>query len=208
MRTVVGLDFDNTLVCYDGLFHTLAAERALLARTIAGDKRSVRDYLRAAGREDAWTELQGVAYGERIGDAEPYPGVREFLARCARRGVDAFVVSHKTERPYAGGDVDLRGAARRWLGDKGFFDAGGALAPERVYFEATRDDKISRIRALGCSHFVDDLADFLAEPALPAGLVRILFDPDGGGDEGAQRDASCLRARSWAEVETLVLGAR
>lgn len=203
---IVGVDFDNTLACYDRLFHSLASERSLLAGIVAPDKRSVRDHLRAAGREQAWTALQAVAYGERIGEAEPFAGARSFFAACAQRGVETFVISHKTQRAYAGGEHDLRDAARRWLEHNGFFDTGGALTPERVYFEATRSQKIARIAALRCTHFVDDLAEFFDELALPRALGRILFEPNPGATTAAP--SGCARARSWEEVASLVLGPR
>ena len=212
-HAVVGIDFDNTVVCYDQLFHRLAVERSLLSRDVAPAKRAVRDHLRAAGCEDRWTELQALAYGERIREASAFPGVHDFVRVCAARGVALFVVSHKTARAYAGGDVDLREAARGWLGEQGFF-AAGALRPADVYFEGTREQKIARIEQLGCTHFVDDLAEFLAEPALPPDLVRILFAPEVAGDgrDGPapctrDGDAAWLRARSWPEVAAIVLGA-
>ena len=33
---LVGLDFDNTIVCYDGLFHWLAAERSFVPPPSSG----------------------------------------------------------------------------------------------------------------------------------------------------------------------------
>jgi hypothetical protein len=204
--TVVGIDFDNTVVCYDELFHRLAVERSLLGRVVAPVKRAVRDHLRAAGREECWTELQAVAYGERIREARAFPGVQHFVRACGERGIALSVVSHKTERAYAGGDVDLRAAARTWLDEQGFF-AAGALGREDVYFEATREGKIARVAALGCTHFVDDLPEFLSEPALPRDLVRILFAPDAAGepaDARANGSVPWQRARSWADVASIV----
>ena len=227
-RVVIGIDFDNTLVCYDDVFRRLAAERALAAPPPGSSKRSIRDGLRAAGREHAWTELQALAYGTRIGEAAAFPGAQEFVDRCGRAGIDVYVISHKTELPYAGGDVNLRAAARGWLAANGFFAGAGGLTPERVYFEGTREEKIGRIERLGCTHFIDDLAEFLAEPALRRDLVRILFEPGGACDEdddaelhdgSATRPAAgptadnadderapWLRARSWDDVSMVVFG--
>ena len=74
----VGVDFDNTLVCYDSLFVRAAADRGWLADEASADKTAVRDCLRGLGREDDWTELQGEVYGRRILEAAP-PPVREQL---------------------------------------------------------------------------------------------------------------------------------
>ena len=54
----IGVDFDNTIACYDGVFHAAALERGLIPASVATDKTSVRDYLRALGRDAAFTELQ------------------------------------------------------------------------------------------------------------------------------------------------------
>ena len=110
----IGIDFDNTIVCYDGLFHRLARERNLIGPDVRPLKGEVRDYLRRIGREDAWTELQGYAYGCRLVEAEPFPGAREFLARCRQQGIECLIISHKTRRPFAGpapGTGRLRAAA-------------------------------------------------------------------------------------------------
>ena len=42
----IGIDFDNTLIDYDGVFVAAARERGLIGREIAGSKRAVRDAIR------------------------------------------------------------------------------------------------------------------------------------------------------------------
>ncbi len=198
----IGVDFDNTIVSYEGVFHRVARERGMIPAGTATGKDAVRDYLRAAGREAEWTELQGHVYGERMAAAKPYPGVFDFFRRCGAGGVEVFVISHKTPRPYAGAAHDLPAAARAWMEAEGFF------APERlgldrarVYFEPTKDSKLARIADLGCTHFIDDLPEFLAEPKFPKDVVRILFDPT---DAHPSRDFP--RVRSWPEFATLIFG--
>ena len=128
---VIGVDFDNTIVCYDRLFHHVAVEKSLVPATVPADKESVRNYLREQDREDDWTELQGLVYGVRIREAEPFPGVREFFAECRRRGIPVYVVSHKTRLPVRGPQVDLHEAARGWLECQGFHDRRGGRAADR-----------------------------------------------------------------------------
>ena len=48
---IVGVDFDNTIVAYDALFHRVASERGLIPATVAATKIAVRDALRASGQE-------------------------------------------------------------------------------------------------------------------------------------------------------------
>jgi FMN phosphatase YigB (HAD superfamily) len=194
---LVGLDFDNTIVCYDRLFHRLARERGLLPDGVAETKGAVRDYLRSVGREDDWTEMQGVGYGPRISDAEPFPGVKEFLRSCKQTGVKVAVVSHKTKHPYRGEKHDLHAAAHAFLQAHGFYattDTG--LSPDAVFLELTLQAKLARIGTLGCDVFVDDLPELLGEPAFPAGTRKVLFDPAG---TNADR-ADYARVRSWAEI--------
>ena len=175
---MLGVDFDNTLVCYDRLFHQLALELAWIPVTLQADKESVRDYLRAAGREDQWTELQGWAYGPRIGEAVPFPGAGEFFRRCRKEGIPVCVVSHKTRLPVRGPQVDLQQAARGWLAGHGFHDPQGIGLPvEQVFFERTKAEKLQRIAAQRCTHFLDDLPEFLQDRDFPQGVERILFDP-------------------------------
>lgn len=175
---VIGVDFDNTIVCYDRLFHRLAVEQSLIPAAVPADKESVRNYLRGQGREDDWTELQGLVYGVRIREAEPFPGVCEFFLECRRRGIPVYVISHKTRWPVRGPRVDLHQAARGWLETQGFHEAAGiGLPAERVFFEETKQAKLQRIRDVGCSHYLDDLPEFLLDPGFPSEVERVLFDP-------------------------------
>ena len=43
---VIGIDFDNTIVSYDDLFHRLATERGLIPAAFPSRKTSMRDFLR------------------------------------------------------------------------------------------------------------------------------------------------------------------
>lgn len=200
---VIGLDFDNTIVSYDGVFHRAARREGLIPAGVAEDKASVRDYLRKIDREDDWTRLQGRVYGTDILEAQPFPGIHEFLALCLSQGVRVHIVSHKTRAPILGEPVDLHAAAEGWLRANGLLDAPRTgIGREHAYFELTKDAKIQRIADLGCTHFVDDLPEFLLEPAFPTTTNRILFDPTGGHGE-----LPPLRsARTWADVGKLIFG--
>ena len=55
----LGVDFDNTIVCYDALFHKVARERNLIPSDVPVNKSDVRNHLRRVGNEDAWTAMQG-----------------------------------------------------------------------------------------------------------------------------------------------------
>ena len=198
---LIGLDLDNTIICYDGLFHREAVSRGWIDPSTQADKESVRAALCRAGREDDWTALQGYIYGPGLAAATPYPGVREFLAQCRESEVEVAIISHKTRFPYAGPRHDLREAARNWLtSNRIFVDSPKDATDRHVYFETTREDKFARIAALGCRWFVDDLPGFLADPQFPGHVGRILFDPLDRHTDGE----GLFRARSWSGVSDLV----
>lgn len=195
----IGVDFDNTLADYDRVFGELALANGYLDRLPVGGKRGVREAVRRLADGDRlWQQLQAVAYGPEMDGAEPFEGAGEALAGWARAGVEIHIVSHKTR--FASGDesgVDLRQAALRWLDRKGFFASPGpALAPERIHFNDTRGDKLSRIQALGLAVFIDDLEEVFAEPGFPNGVERILFDPHGA----AAGDGVDLRLCHWRDI--------
>jgi hypothetical protein len=198
---LVGVDFDNTIVCYDELFHRVAVEQGLIPAEVPASKGQVRDYLRRCDREDVWTELQGYVYGARMAEAHAFPGMLEFFTRCKQQGIAVCIISHKTRHPFQGPVYDLHRAAYEWLEEQGFYDPSRiGLRPDQVYFELTKQGKLERIARAGCSHFIDDLPEFLAEPEFPAGIERILFDPNANHPTGN----GFLRAASWAEIEKLI----
>ena len=175
---LIGVDLDNTIVCYDEVFHTAAVERGLIPLDVPVGKQHVRDHLRANGKEDAWTELQGHVYGEWIDRAPPFPHVLDFFKACRAADMSVCIVSHRTRQPHRGPQVDLHRAARGWLMNHGFEDpAQITMGPERTHFVQSRAEKIRKIAGLGCTHFIDDLPEFLLEPLFPESVSRILFDP-------------------------------
>lgn len=199
---LIGVDFDNTIVCYDHLLHGFAVERGWIPQDVAATKHAVREHLRSSGDEDRWTELQGFVYGKLILQATPFPGVLEFFRACRGRRVEVAIISHRTRLPFRGPQLNLHEAARNWLETHGFFDADGiGLNEDRVFFEETWEQKLSRIASAGCSHFIDDLPEFLDQPMFPADVQRTLFDPHGGhvGPLGFGR------VGSWLEIAELLL---
>lgn len=202
---MIGVDFDNTIVCYDEVFRRIAVEEGMVPAGIGTSKGAVRDHLRSIGREDDWTALQGLVYGARIDDAPAFPGVLDFFRACVEAKVPVCIVSHKTQHPFLGPPYDLHAAARGWLERQGFFDAQRiGLSRSQVFFELTKADKLARIGAAGCTLFIDDLPEFLAEPAFPTGVERVLFDPNlrHTGDTGFRR------AECWSTLTGELLGSQ
>jgi hypothetical protein len=137
-------------------------------------------------------------------DAALFPGVASFFADCRPNGIPIAIVSHRTRFPYLGERHDLHAAARDFLARHGFHnEAGIGLPVDRVFFEETKEGKFARIAAIGCTTFIDDLPELLADPRFPSGVRRILFDPSRLHEPPLGVEA----AASWADVERLLGGA-
>lgn len=177
---LIGLDFDNTVAGYDHVFTAAAEREGLVEPGSTRNKIEVREALRKLDDgEREWMRLQGRVYGVYMEEAEIIDGVGDFLSTCRESGVSVCIVSHKTEFGHFDPDrVNLRKAARNWMKNNRFFDPEGFAIDERsVYFESTRQKKIERIRALDCTHFVDDLEEVFKEPSFPDTTKRYLFAP-------------------------------
>ena len=163
----IGVDLDNTIACYDRLLHTLAVARGLADDGVPATKLAVRDHLRRCGRDDAWTALQGEAYGVRMGDAVAFPGCSEALAALREQGAELFLVSHRTRAPYAGPPADLHQEARNWLERHGLWGDGLPFGSRHVFLETTRAEKCHRMESLRCVVCIDGLPEGLVGPDFP-----------------------------------------
>lgn len=197
----IGIDFDNTIACYDGVFHKAALERGLVPADLPTSKNAVRDYLNGSGRKDAFTELQGYVYGARMDLVSCYPGVHDFIAAAKAAGHAVHVVSHKTRHPLLGPKHDMHAAARAFLIAQRLVGAG-ALDPGDVVFALTKEEKVAEAARIGCDVFIDDLPEILAMPGFPAGCRPILFDPE--GNFAAQRQFE--RHASWPDIAASLFG--
>ncbi len=192
----LGLDFDNTIVSYDEVFHRVAVEGGHVPGALPVSKEAVRDFLRTAGVEEVWTEMQGTVYGSRMGEARPFDGALETIASIKAQGHRVIIVSHKTRFPFLGERHDLHAAARRWLEAHGFFDPQGlGFRDGDVFFELTKEDKLAQIARESCTHFVDDLPEILTHPLFPPGVERLLFAPGTASGSGVLSSVS-----KWSEI--------
>ena len=201
---IIGIDFDNTIASYDELMHRLAVEWEWVAAGMPKSKKLIRDALRALPEgEIKWRQLQTQCYGPGMRDARPMDGLKDFLAACKSHGVPVRVVSHKTEFANFGDPtVKLRAAALDWMTRQEFFSSPRfGLSREHVYFEESRAGKIERIRALGLTHFIDDLEETFLEESFPPQVERILYSPQPVADgKGAWRAFG-----SWGEIRQHLL---
>ncbi|MFA7239211.1 MAG: hypothetical protein WC091_03800 [Sulfuricellaceae bacterium] len=203
----IGIDFDNTLACYDRGFTNLARDWEITGVDERQTKQGIRQIVRRKiNGELLWQRLQGTVYGLRMSSAEQFSGEDHFLRRCtATPGLQVFIVSHKTEFGHFDETrTNLRDAARQWMRDKGFFDPAIYAIPEsHLFFKATQEEKVACIASLQCDIFIDDLADLFLNPSFPPGTKRILFTNGEPHESLAQVDHICA---CWSEIERLVFG--
>lgn len=197
-ETVIGVDLDNTLVCYDELFHLVACEEGLIDSAMPRSKEKIRDEIRLLpDGENRWTRLQAIVYGPRMHAARLFDGIAAFFRHCAASRFRTKIVSHKTQfATLDGGMVDLRGAALEWLKAQGFF-ANFEVSQSDVFYDSTRAEKIARIRWLCCTHFIDDLAEVFAEEDFPRETAKLLFAPH--GTASSRSDVHVFKG--WHEID-------
>lgn len=193
----IGFDFDNTIVHYDNLFHKVALEQGVIDNTIPVNKLAVRDHLRQTDREDIWTEMQGYVYGARMQEADAYPDVIDTIKRLNAAGHTLAIMSHKTKQPYMGKQYDLHAAARGWIQKYLVVDDVPLIAPENIFFELTKEEKLDRIGKFGCDVFIDDLPEILLAPTFPQQVKRYLFDPEQHHSDKNLADISIVP--TWTE---------
>lgn len=200
---IIGVDFDNTIAGYDELMYSIALQWGLVDARMDRNKKRIRDAIRIQSNGEAlWQRLQIAAYGNRINEAVLIEGVMEFFLICRERSIPIWIISHKVNSPNLGEPgIDLREAAIGWLDKQGFFakDETG-VDRSHVYFEATRADKIARIRNLNVTHFIDDLEETFTDPTFPPQVEKILYSSHRPVDG---RDIKSFT--SWNEIQRYLL---
>jgi hypothetical protein len=198
----IGIDFDNTIVSYDALFHRVALETRLIPQSLPANKAAVRNHLRNKGLEDTWTEMQGYVYGARMNEAAVYPGFSEFVLWARSAGHTTSIVSHKTRHPFAGPPYDLHGAARAWINTHLLHDGRPLFAEDCIFFELTKQQKLARIKTIACDAFIDDLPEILLADGMPPRIRKLLFDPDANHAPPGHHDL--VPVTSWADVHDVL----
>jgi len=172
---LIGLDFDNTIVCYDKAIARLAAELFDLPPDLPRTKLALRDFLRQTNRELDWTAFQGTLYGPGMAYTEPFKEALETIQALKDMGHSLCIVSHRSRQPYSGPLYDLHAAARTWVEER--LANSGLIENRLAYFHESREQKIVAIRNLGCEAFLDDLPEVLDDKHFPTDCQGVLFDP-------------------------------
>lgn len=164
----VGIDFDNTIICYDKLFARAVNEQGWDLGNLANNHSKIvikEKLIELDGNDFRWQELQAIVYGILIKDADPYPGFLETLFYLKDLGdFQFYIVSHKTPHSHYLKHITLIDKALLWIKEKNLT----ALIPEEnIFFRPTRDEKIAVINELNLDIFIDDLLEVLEDKNFP-----------------------------------------
>ena len=111
----IGIDFDNTIVNYDKVFHFLAKKKYELSSQYITKKEIRKKIINLKG-EKSWMAMQGQAYGKHMFKAEISLGFKNFLHRAILNEAEIFIVSHKTEfGHYDKSKTNLRKKSYEWI---------------------------------------------------------------------------------------------
>ncbi len=197
----VGIDLDNTIICYDEAFQVAAKKFGLIDKTTHLSKENLRNKIRRKeDGEKKWQKIQGYVYGKGISNAEIFPGFYRFLWRCYQNNVEVEIVSHKTK--YGHFDTSktpLRDASNDFLDDKNLINSNIQLIKKITYTDS-QTDKLDYIERNNFDWFIDDLVEVVDFMSIK-GQKSILFSPNNQLSESHRKIAS-----SWEEIENLFFG--
>ena len=166
---IIGVDFDNTIVSYDAVMHTVALKQGWIGPQPKKNKKLIRDHIRLTpDGERKWQQLQAIVYGKRVKEAQLMEGASRFLQSCIEHEIKIYIISHKTRYSNLGESKDnFWVAALGFMTQNGFFNKDVlGLSVDSVYFESTMEEKARRIETLHCTHFIDDLEETFLEKSL------------------------------------------
>ncbi len=179
MLIKIGIDFDNTIVNYEDLFHQESIRRKLFKKSQKkkNSKNNLKNKLISNNREEEWTSIQGIVYGKKMLKAKPYTGSVKFINKYSnKKNFKIFIVSHKTLYPIIGEKINLHKISKNWIIKKKIFkNKKISWINKHVFFLQTKKEKIKKIIDLKCDYFIDDLNEILKK--LPKRIKTIHFDP-------------------------------
>lgn len=195
----IGVDFDNTIVNHDAVFHKYGVERGLIKpRTNKSKLRIGRAIKKLPDGNTKWTELQGWVYGAYMSESVPMNGALEFFQECKKLDIPIAILSHRTQYPVIGPRINLRQASLQWLEDNKFFVYG--LERNMVYFADTLDEKVKKIDDLGFTHFIDDLTLVLNHKKFPSHIKKYYLNKHGHAN-----DPKIIPVKTWSELRNHIL---
>ena len=176
----LGLDLDNTLIDYTASCKFLAPnfgiDESLATRDV------IRRHLRHPDNDEEWQRFQSLLYTDWLDSALPASGAVELIRGCTNRGIEVFIVSHKTKSgPERFGARNLRAPALQWLTNHNLVPS--LIPKDHVFFTDSVDAKVESIATLRLDVFVDDLPEVLSHPMWPSSTLGLRFSSTSVGDD-------------------------
>ena len=190
----IGIDFDNTIACYDNSFHQIALEKNWIDQKILKSKEYVKSAMHEKGLFREFTILQGLVYGKEILKAKLFDGFKNFIDDNCKFH-DFFIISHKTRYPIIGNKIDLHSAAYKFIKSNKleyFFNG----LNQRIFLEPKKEEKIKRTNLLELDFFIDDLPEILKMKGFSEKTQKILFDPY----HKSSKSSLLINLSSWKEI--------
>jgi len=176
----LGLDLDNTLIDYTASCKFLAPNFGIDESSATRDL--IRRHLRHPDNDEEWQRFQSLLYTDGLDSALPASGVVELIRGCTNRGVEVFIVSHKTKSgPERFGARNLRAPALQWLTNHNLVPS--LIPKDHVFFTDSVDAKVESIANLRLDVFVDDLPEVLSHPKWPSSTLGLRFSSTSVGDD-------------------------
>lgn len=195
----LGIDFDNTITNYDGVFSKVALNENMISKDASRlfkTKADVKNYLIDINKEDKWTELQGLVYGKYIKFAKPQKNLIQTIKLLSEFDIFLCIVSHRTKFPFIGEKINLHDAAKQWINE----NLSQLICDTNIYFEETIENKVKRANSLNLDFFVDDLPKILLNEKLSKNITKILYKP-----EKSFKNNNLIEAQDWSEVGDIIL---
>jgi hypothetical protein len=207
-RTInsIGIDFDNTIICYDDVFCNLAFNKGWIDKDIGLSKNEIRDFIHEGDNGvEKWKFLQSMVYSNLISIAPPMPEVFKFIRICNAYNIPVYIVSHKTE--YA--EIDTNGGSLRkkaldWIRIHKV-KYGVHLPSDNIYFTDTREEKIKLIEKLKFNYFIDDLKEVLCHPFFPISVRKVLINSNKDKYKG-NKNCILVEKKNWSDIKDYVFG--
>ena len=149
---LVGIDLDNTIIDYSPIYKKILIDRKIHLKKNKDPKKLLKESI----KNNEWTELQGIIYGQKISYAKLFVNFENFLKFSKIHNIEIVIVSHKTKYPYVGKKINLHEAAKKFLKKK----LTNYKYIKKIFFENSIKKKIDRIKKLDCDFFIDDLKKF------------------------------------------------
>ena len=172
----IGIDFDNTIACYDNSFYEVALKEKWINSSTKPNKQSVKQSMHSNKMFDEFTILQGLVYGKEILRAKVFEGFYGLIQENYKKH-ELFIISHKTKYPIIGDKTNLHQAALDFIKFNRLHYFVNSLH-KRVFLELKKEEKIKRTKLLDLDLFIDDLPEILGMDGFLNKTKKILFDPN------------------------------